>query len=406
MKREQKMGLCGRTVCLIVLLVFFFGGLPVQAAQENGIGTNTTGEERTLLEVGADEVKQQMIDRLDMDSIDTYIQKQDKESSLSFSTLVSELMSGGDTKLFQQIGSYTGDLLLGEIENNRELLIVMIALAFAFALLRNFSSVFQNSYVSQLCFLLVYVELMVLLMKSFAVVEELLTGTLDQIVEFMKVLLPVFSMSMVFSNGTTTASGFYEMAFLIIFLVQWVMRYLLTPLIQIYVVMQFVNYTLEGEKFAKMCELLEGGIVWTMKLTVTVVLGLNVVQGLVNPAIDRLKMSSLSKTVSMIPGFGNAAGSIGELLVGTGMVIKNSVGVAAMLILVILVLVPILKIFTLTFFYKLAAAVVEPVTDKRITGSMNGVFRGSLLAAKVMLTSLFLFFLTIAMITAASGVGV
>ena len=129
-------------------------------------------------------------------------------------------MSGGDTKLFQQIGSYTGDLLLGEIENNRELLIVMIALAFAFALLRNFSSVFQNSYVSQLCFLLVYVELMVLLMKSFAVVGELLTGTLDQIVEFMKVLLPVFCMSMVFSNGTTTASGFYEMAFLIIFLLR------------------------------------------------------------------------------------------------------------------------------------------------------------------------------------------
>ena len=202
---------------------------------------------------------------------------------------------------------------------------------------------------------------------------------------------------------SNSAAAFYEMAFLVIYLVQYVMLYFLAPLVQVFVAMQFLNYVLEGEKFTRMCELLEDIMRWAVKIMVTLVMGLNVVQGLIYPAVDRLKTTSWSKTVSMIPGIGNSANAIGEMLIGTGMVIKNSVGVAAMLLLVVLFAVPLIKIGVLTFLYKLIAAVLEPITDKRIAGSINGVYKGSVLAGKLMLTSLFLFFVTIAMITASTS---
>ena len=219
----------------------------------------------------------------------------------------------------------------------------------------------------------------------------------------MKMLIPVFAMSMVFSNGTGSAAGFYEMTFFIIYLVQWGLLYLLAPMVQIYVVMQFLNYILEGEKFTRMCELLEDGIRFCLKFIVTLVMGINLVQGLIYPAIDRLKTGTWAKAVGMIPGIGNSANAIGEMLIGTGMVIKNSVGAAAMLVLVVLTAIPLVKLYAMSFLYKLSAAVLEPVTDKRIAGSINGVFKGSVLAGKLMLTSLFLFFITIAMITASTS---
>ena len=344
-----------------------------------------------------------LLDSLDVDSIENYLSKNDETKSISFMELIQNLITGDDGDSLEQAGNYVGNLLFQEIWQNKEFLIIIIALAAAFALIKNFSAIFHNSYISELCFVLIYIEMMILLMKSFLVVNELLVGTLGKVVEFMKVLLPVFCMTMLFSGGTSSAAGFYEMAFLIIFIVQWIMLYLLAPLIQIYVVMQFLNYILEGEKFSRMCELLEGGILWSMKIIVTAVLGLNVVQSLINPAVDRLKLSSVTKTVRMIPGVGTSVSAIGEMLVGTGIVIKNSVGVAAMLIIVILGMIPLIKLGVITFLYKLAAASVEPITDKRISGSINGVFRGSLLAAKLMLTSLFLFLITIAMITASSS---
>lgn len=124
---------------------------------------------------------------------------------------------------------------------------------------------------------------------------------------------------------------------------------------------------------------------------------------MVVPVIDRLKMSTVTKTIGMIPGMGNITGAVSELMLGAGMVIKNSVGTAGVLILLLLVMFPLCKMFLLSLMYKVTAAVTEPVSDKRIAGSMNGICLGCRLLTRILLTSLVLFLVTIAMITAVSG---
>lgn len=358
-----------------------------------------TGQET----VSAQTLTDELIGKLDMQELDNYLGENEETEDISFGGLIRELISGDGRPLLSRLAEGMSQALFAEWRENKALLLMIVALAAGFTLLKNFSTIFRNSYISEICFLLVYIELMVLLMKSFLIMNELLSETLQRVVEFMKMLIPVFAMSMVFSNGTGSAAGFYEMTFFIIYLVQWGLLYLLAPMVQIYVVMQFLNYILEGEKFTRMCELLEDGIRFCLKFIVTLVMGINLVQGLIYPAIDRLKTGTWAKAVGMIPGIGNSANAIGEMLIGTGMVIKNSVGAAAMLVLVVLTAIPLVKLYAMSFLYKLSAAVLEPVTDKRIAGSINGVFKGSVLAGKLMLTSLFLFFITIAMITASTS---
>lgn len=358
-----------------------------------------TGQET----VSAQTLTDELIGKLDMQELDNYLGENEETEDISFGGLIRELISGDGRPLLSRLAEGMSQALFAEWRENKVLLLMIVALAAGFTLLKNFSTIFRNSYISEMCFLLVYIELMVLLMKSFLIMNELLSETLQRVVEFMKMLIPVFAMSMVFSNGTGSAAGFYEMTFFIIYLVQWGLLYLLAPMVQIYVVMQFLNYILEGEKFTRMCELLEDGIRFCLKFIVTLVMGINLVQGLIYPAIDRLKTGTWAKAVGMIPGIGNSANAIGEMLIGTGMVIKNSVGAAAMLVLVVLTAIPLVKLYAMSFLYKLSAAVLEPVTDKRIAGSINGVFKGSVLAGKLMLTSLFLFFITIAMITASTS---
>ena len=103
------------------------------------------------------------------------------------------------------------------------------------------------------------------------------------------------------------------------------------------------------------------------------------------------------------PGIGGSVRAVSEIIVSAGTLVKNSVGVAAMLLLFGICLFPLLKVGVMAFFYKLSAAVVEPVADKRIAETMNGVCRGSVLLAKILLTSVLLFLLTIAMVTASTS---
>ncbi len=66
----------------------------------------------------------------------------------------------------------------------------------------------RKNYVSDICFLLVYGVLCVLLLKSFeiygTVAEEALNGSID----FMKALIPAFGISMVFSSGAESSAVF------------------------------------------------------------------------------------------------------------------------------------------------------------------------------------------------------
>ena len=175
------------------------------------------------------------------------------------------------------------------------------------------------------------------------------------------------------------------------------------PLVQVMILFVFLNEVVEGERFSKMTELLEDGIRFVLKFVTGTVVGLNVVQGLIQPAADRVKGSMFAKTASAIPGIGNSVQAVSEIIVGAGTLIKNSVGVAAMIIVLGITLLPVIKMGVLVFFYKFSAAVIEPVADKRISGTLNGVCRGSVLLAKIMLTSMLLFLITIAMVAASSS---
>ena len=192
-------------------------------------------------------------------------------------------------------------------------------------------------------------------------------------------------------------------AFLVIYLVEWLFLNLLMPLIHIYVLLEMFGHFVPEERFSNLTELFSEVINWGIKIAGVLVLGLNVVQNLIGPAKDRMGHGIFAKTASVIPGLGNAVGSVTELLLGAGIVMKSCVGTAGLVVLVLISLVPLLKALCLAFFYKLAAAVTEPVSDKRISGCLKGLANGGMLYVKLLGYSVLLFFVTIALTAAASG---
>ena len=71
-------------------------------------------------------------------------------------------------------------------------------------------------------------------------------------------------------------------------------------------------------------------------------------------------------------------------------------------VLIAICAVPILQMAVMTLLYKLAAALVQPVSDKRITGCIGSVSEGYELLVKVIFSTGVLFLLTIAVVTAST----
>ena len=98
------------------------------------------------------------------------------------------------------------------------------------------------------------------------------------------------------------------------------------------------------------------------------------------------------------------ADAVAQMVLGSGVMIKNSLGAAAVVILALLTLVPVLKLLLLMLLYQSVAAVMQPVCDKRMVSCVAGVSRGHKLLLQVVLYSLLLFIIAIAVTCASTNV--
>ena len=95
-------------------------------------------------------------DEMDYGKLDTFLKDYGVEQ-VSFSGLVEELMQDGvSTAWGEHVFSAIKTSLVGEIAANRKMLLEIVLLAFCFSVLKNFAGAFHASYISELCFLLVY----------------------------------------------------------------------------------------------------------------------------------------------------------------------------------------------------------------------------------------------------------
>lgn len=348
-----------------------------------------------------DDYMDRIMDELDLDAVDE--EMGELPEKITFSDLVETFVEKGtDGVDMKMICDYIFDLLFYELSTVRPLFIQIISIALLFSLYGKVLVTGQK-YVSQLGFFVVYTGILVLLLQSFSLIGEVVEDGVSNLVSFMTAFIPTYAATLLLSGNATSASAFYGLAYGIIYLLEIGMKFLFLPGIHVYVLLMVMDNLFEETKLSKLALLLEDGIRWILKIGLAAVVGLGVVQSLIAPAKDRLSTSGLYHGLSAIPGVGNTFGATGEILVGCGIMIKNSLGVAALVILFVICLAPVLKVFCFHVMYRLVAAVLMPFCDKRISQCVHDVGKGCAIYLKLLLDAVLLFFITISMITASSS---
>ena len=119
------------------------------------------------------------------------------------------------------------------------------------------------------------------------------------------------------------------------------------------------------------------------------------IQGMISPAIDEMKQSVFHKGISGLGSMGNVAQNVTDVILGSGALIKNGIGVAAAVVLISICLVPAIQTSCYAVFYQLLAAAAEPISDKRLTGVLYEMGEGIGLLVKLLFTVCAMFLLNI-----------
>lgn len=323
--------------------------------------------------------------------------------NVDFQQMAEQGAAGKSPISFQSLLNMAGNLFFQELLEQKELWIHILILAIAAAVLLHFAEVFQNKGVSRISFCMIYMMLFLLLISSFRGSLEIAEGVLESMRNFMTVLAPAYFLAMTLTAYISSAGIYYEFTLFLISGVRWLTSVCLLPCIEIYILLVLVNH-LSGEKrLGRLAELLSMLVGWSLKAVLAAVCGFHMVQGLISPAADAFRAMSVSRGIEAIPGVGDAGSSATDLVLGSAMLIKNGIGVAALVVLILLCMVPLVKLAVIMLVYYVLAAILQPVSDERITECLMGVGNGVKLLFQAVFTVLALFLLTIALTTAVTG---
>lgn len=327
------------------------------------------------------------------------------EKKTDFQDLIKKMLSGQTEPSLQVIGEMISDQFFYEWKSSKAGMVHILLIVIVAAVFTNFSNVFQNQQISEISFYVLYLLLITIGLNSFRILIVSASENLERLIGFMKVLGPVYFLAVAFAAGSSTSILFYNLVLLLIYLVELVILNFLIPFVQVYIVVKVMNNLSEEDYLSKFAELCETVIAWTLKTLLAGVTGVNIIQGLLIPAIDSLKRSVVGRSAEAIPVVGDAIGGVTEVMLGTAVLIKNGIGVAGALVCIGICLVPIIQMAVVTLLYKLIAAMIQPVSDKRIVGCISSIADGSQMLLRIIFTTGVLFLLTIAVVTATTMAG-
>ena len=201
------------------------------------------------------------------------------------------------------------------------------------------------------------------------------------------------------STGLATVNASCQLMMIVIYGVETLLENGVIPVIYSICMLAVVNGIWAEEKLTLLIELLEKCVGWVLKGAVGVITGLSVFQALITPVVDTVKTSALQSFLSAIPGVGNAADGVVELVIGSAAVIRNSIGVVLLVLFLLMCAAPLVKIALIAGVLKCAAAFMGIVSDSRITSCANRAGNAALLVLRTTGTAMLLFLISIAVIT-------
>ena len=390
MKRMKKWKrYCRRILFWILCGIFFFCIDFVQAEPQD----KETVE--MIPKKDYEDYSSELLGKMELDDIQDLMDELLGDKSFHLGDAIRQMVTGEQPFSREMFLEIVYEAVFGELERQKQNIFQLLLLVLAAAFFANFAKAFEKSQVGEISFYVIYLILFALIMNLFGSMSSGLKENLSFLVSMMKAVAPAYYLAVAASTGVTTAALFYQIVLILILMIQIAAVSLLLPCVNLYVLLEFVNHLSKEEMLSRLSELLKMLVEWALKTMTGVLVGMQVVQNLVAPVMDTLKRSAIGKTAGAIPGVGNAINSVTEIILTSAVLIRNSLGVVFLVAFLMWGLTPILRYGINGILYKLLAAVVQPVSDKRIAGCINTMGEGCLLLMKILFTSEILCMLTV-----------
>ena len=332
-------------------------------------------------------------DRLELDTLDKELKKSGINLSLSVKDMIKDISKDDTKKIADRFKIIIKSLMI--------MLITVVLIGSVFV---NVSGSMGNGFISENGFYITYLIITAILLTSFMITLDMVSDSIRLLLNLIKLIIPFFAIAINFVGHASSAATMYEIIMIGIWLVESVILNIILPMIRFFVIVTLVNNINKEDYFSKLTKLIESLVNWILKTIIFFIAGLNIIKSLIEPHIDMLGKNAVSKVVSALPS-GTMISVLTGTFLGAGVVVKNSIGIAGIILIGLIVCAPVLKTLFVMLIIRVTAVILQPIGEKRYIEGLEGLAQGIKLLLLCIFSAVTLFVLTIAIMAYATNSG-
>jgi stage III sporulation protein AE len=297
--------------------------------------------------------------------------------------------------------------VLHEVMVNGKLLASIVVLAVFSLILETIQSAFEKNTVSQVAYALTYVVLIIIAINSFSVAIVYAKDAIGDMVGFMLAVIPLLLTLLASMGNLVSVTVLHPLVVFMIHTVSTMIYVIVFPLLFFSAVLHIVSAVSERYKATQLADLLRNAAVAMLGVFVTVFLGVISIKGATGAVTDGVTVRTAKYVASnFVPVVGRLFSDATDTVLGASLLVKNAVGIAGVVIIIMLCAFPALKILTLAVIYKVSAAVMQPLGASPISKMLSTIGKSMIYVFATLAAVGLMFFLAITIIITASNVSV
>ncbi|WP_419393701.1 stage III sporulation protein AE [Cytobacillus praedii] len=389
----------------VMFLNLFLFLLLIQSVQAS---PNSNDVNEDIERISPQAIVDSQLDSLNIDELKGFWEKISKEYGgflpESQKGSLYDFLKGEKSFSFQEWVSGFIKFLFHEFIVNGKLLGSLILLTVFSMFLQSLQNSFEKSTVSKAAYAIVFMVLIIIALNSFHVAISYTQEAIDTMISFIMALIPLLLALIASSGGIVSAAFFHPVILFLMNMSGLFIQYVVLPLLFLSALLSIVSTLSENYKVTQLANLLKNWSIGLLGTFLTVFLGVISVQGASAAVTDGITLRTAKFiTGNFIPVIGRMFTDATDTVISASVLLKNTVGIAGVVILIIIAAFPAIKILMIAFIYKFAAAILQPLGGGPIITCLDIISKSIIYVFAALAIVSLMFFLSITVIIAAGN---
>jgi stage III sporulation protein AE len=324
--------------------------------------------------------------------------------SKSFKDIVASIISGDFKTGYSGFFGAIVSLLLKETVKLMPTLSAIAVVAVLCGILSQMRPAFLSKSTGEIVYFVCYGAVILLVMNGIVQLIAIGSNALSSMKAQMNISFPILLTLMAAIGGTVSVTVYQPAVALLVGGITEIVMGIIFPLFIIATVFSVVGNLSNSVRLSKMTDFFKSSSTWIIGIVFTIFVAFLTVKGITAASYDGISIRAAKfATKTYVPILGGYLSDGFDLILASTVLVKNAVGLVGIYLLIATILTPIIQILIFMMGLKLVSAIIEPITDKRISDFVHGVSKNITILIAAIISVSFMYLITVMLIIFTSN---